>query len=99
MPPLPRPAFAIVAFALGISALVGAIVAGALGIVFTQQRGPQEWIPYALGAALAEAILSLEFGRRAGLVAPPHSLLRRAGSGLALAAILVVIAAAVVLKS
>jgi len=92
---MPRPAFAIVAFALGISSLVGAIVAGALGIVFTHQRGPQEWIPYALGAALVDAVLSLEFGRRAGAVVPPHSLLRRAGSGLSLAAILIVIAAAV----
>ena len=96
---MPRPAFAIVAFALGISSLVGAIVAGALGIVFTHQRGPQEWIPYALGAALVDAVLSLEFGRRAGAVVPPHSLLRRAGSGLSLAAILIVITTAILLKA
>jgi len=98
MPPMPRPALAIVAFALGISSLVGAVVSSALGAVFSRDAATPEWLPFALGAALVEAILSLEFGRRAGAIGNPHALLRRAASGLSLAAILVVMAAAVALK-
>jgi hypothetical protein len=46
-----------------------------------------------LGAALTDAVISMEIGRRAGRIGPPHSQLRKVGSALALAAILLSLAA------
>ncbi len=90
---MPRPAFCAIALFLGISAFVGALVSAILGEVFARQ-GETTWLPYALGAALFEAVLSMEVGRRAGAVGHPHATLRKVASGFALAALLVVAIAA-----
>ena len=91
--PEPRPGLAIVAFALGVSALGIALVCATLGAAFAAKDVQPEWLTTALGASLADAVISIEIGRRAGPVGPPHSQLRKVGSALALAAILLTLAA------
>lgn len=87
---MPRPTFCAIALFLGISAFVGALVSAILGVVFARQGEVTTWLPYALGAALFEAVLAMEVGRRAGAVGHPHAALRRVASGFALAALLIV---------
>ena len=87
---MPRPALCVVAFALGISGFVGALASVILGAAFASQGKPTPWLPYALGAALAEAALATEFGRRAGAVGHPHAALRKVASGFALATLLII---------
>ena len=89
-PSAPRPAFCAIALFLGISAFVGALVSAIMGEVFARQGEATTWLPYALGAALLEAVLSMEVGRRAGAVGHPHATLRKVASGFALAALLIV---------
>lgn len=91
--PEPRPGFAIVAFALGVSGLGLAVVCMTTGAAFAAKDVQPDWLPIALGAALADAVISMEMGRRAGPVGPPHSQLRKVGTALALAAILLTLAA------
>jgi hypothetical protein len=89
-----RPGLGIVAFALGISALIVALTCGILGLAPNLDGTSPDWLNIALGAALMDAMLGLEIGRRAGKLNPPHSTLRKVGSVLALAAILAVLAIA-----
>lgn len=87
---MPRPAFCVIALFMGISAFAGALVSAILGSVLAKGGEAPAWLPYALGAALLEAVLAMEFARRAGAVGHPHAALRKVASGFALAALLVV---------
>lgn len=91
--PEPRPGLAVVAFALGVSGFGLALFCVTVGAAFSSEATHPEWLPIALGAALTDAVISMEIGRRAGRIGPPHSQLRKVGSALALAAILLSLAA------
>lgn len=93
--PEPRPGLAVASFALGLSGLGLAIVCATIGAAFSSEATRPDWLPLALGAALADAVFSIEIGRRAGPVGPPHSNLRKVGKSLSLATILLTLAAAV----
>ncbi len=92
-PSAPRPALCAIALFLGISAFAGALVSAILGVALASRHDTGAWLPYALGAALFEAVLAMEVGRRAWAVGHPHAALRKVASGFALAALLIVAAA------
>ncbi len=94
MRPTPRPGLGIVALALGISAFILALTCAILGLIASPSGEAPDWLSFALAGALMDATLGLEIGRRAGQLSPPHSTLRKVGSSLALAAILVVLGVA-----
>ena len=91
---MPRPAFAIIAFALGISAFGVALTCGIVGLAQALNGEEPGWLRIALGVALMDAVIGIELGRRAGTIAPPHATFRKVGSGLSLAAILIIVATA-----
>jgi len=95
--PAPRPGLAVAAFALGLSGFVLALACVTVGAVFNAQAQRPDWLTVALGTSLADAVVSIEIGRRAGQVEPPYSRLRKVGAGFSLCAILLTLAAAVAL--